>query len=84
MSSKSVEPFLDQQIDLSVTVCDNAKEDCPILPGAKQMLHWPFQDPADATGTDDKKMEIFRVVRDQIQTKIADFLKAQNTDDENA
>ena len=84
LTSKPVEPFLERQMDLAVTVCDNAKQACPILPGVKQMLHWPFEDPADATGTDDEKMESFRLVRDQIQAKIAEFLKAQSSDDQNA
>ena len=84
LTSKPVEPFLEQQLDLAVTVCDNAKQACPILPGVKQMLHWPFEDPADATGTKDEKMESFRTVRDQIQAKIAEFLKAQSSDDQNA
>ena len=75
LTSKSVEPFLVQDIDLAVTVCDNAKEACPVLPGVKETLHWPFDDPADATGSNDEKMEVFRRVRDEIRTKIADYLK---------
>ena len=75
LNSKSVEEFLDRQIELAVTVCDNAKESCPVLPGAKQTLHWPFEDPADAVGTEKEKMETFRLVRDQIKNRIAVFLK---------
>lgn len=72
--SKSLEPFRDQKFDLVVTVCDNAKESCPVFPGAAQTLHWPFADPADATGTDEEKMAVFRRVRDEIKTAIADYL----------
>ena len=80
LSSKSIEPFEERQIDFAITVCDNARAACPVLRGAKQTLHWPFQDPADATGTDDEKMETFRMVRDQIKTKIVAFLKVQSRD----
>lgn len=80
LTSKSVEPFMEKPIDLAVTVCDNAKEACPVLPGVKQTLHWPFEDPADATGSDEQKMATFRVVRDQIRTKIAEYLNVQKSD----
>lgn len=71
--SKSVDQFLEQPIDVAVTVCDNAKEACPVLPGVT-MLHWPFEDPADATGTDDEQMMFFRRVRDQISAAIENYL----------
>lgn len=76
LESKSVEPFVEQEIELAVTVCDNAKEACPVLPGVAETLHWPFDDPAEATGTDEQKMEVFRRVRDEIHAKISDYLKA--------
>jgi len=76
LTSKSTDSFMDQEIDLSVTVCDNAKEACPVLPGVAQTLHWPFEDPADATGSEDEQMEFFRKIRDEIREKIADYLKA--------
>ncbi|UUO06898.1 arsenate reductase ArsC [Blastopirellula sp. J2-11] len=72
--SKHVDQFADQPFDLVVTVCDNAKEACPVFPGAKQTLHWPFDDPADATGDDEEKMLMFRRVRDEIKTKILGYL----------
>ena len=73
-TSKSLEQFRDQSFDLVVTVCDNAKESCPVFPGAKETLHWPFDDPADATGTDDEKMFVFRRVRDEIKDTIQTYL----------
>lgn len=73
-TSKSLEQFRDQSFDLVVTVCDNAKESCPVFPGAKETLHWPFDDPADATGTDDEKMVVFRRVRDEIKDTIQTYL----------
>lgn len=72
--SKSIESVQGTPFDIAVTVCDNAKEACPVLPGT-QMLHWPFEDPADATGTEDEQMEFFRKIRDQISQKIEDYLK---------
>lgn len=77
LRSKSVDEFLNQSIELAVTVCDHAKESCPMLPGAKLTLHWPFEDPADALGSDEEKMETFRKVRDQIKSRIAEFLSEQ-------
>ncbi|KAA0139774.1 arsenate reductase ArsC [Gimesia chilikensis] len=73
-TSKHLDQFTEQQFDLVVTVCDNAKESCPVFSGATQTLHWPFDDPADATGTDEEKMKTFRRVRDEIKIKIQAFL----------
>lgn len=72
--SKSASAFQHQPFDLVVTVCDNAREDCPIYPEAKETLHWPFDDPADAQGTDEEKMPTFRRVRDEIKAKIGHYL----------
>ena len=72
--SKSLEQFRDQPCDLVVTVCDNAKESCPVFPGAVETLHWPFDDPADATGTEEEQIVVFRRVRDEITAKIKSFL----------
>lgn len=72
--SKSLDLFCDEAFDLVVTVCDNAKAACPVFPGAKETLHWPFDDPADAIGTDAEKMAVFRRVRDEIGSKIRDYL----------
>ena len=77
LESKSLDRFVDQPIDLVVTVCDDAKQACPALPGAKQRLHWPFEDPADAVGSEEERMETFRAVRDQIKSRIAKFLNRQ-------
>ena len=72
--SKSLEQFRDQPFDLVVTVCDNAKESCPVFPGAVETLHWPFDDPADATGTEEEQIVVFRRVRDEITAKIKSLL----------
>ncbi|MCA9016055.1 MAG: arsenate reductase ArsC [Planctomycetaceae bacterium] len=73
-TSKSLDQFTDQDFDLVVTVCDNAKESCPVFTRATLTLHWPFDDPADATGSDEEKMHTFRRVRDEIKAKIQTFL----------
>jgi arsenate reductase len=74
--SKSIDDFADERFDLVVTVCDAAKESCPILPEAKRTLHWPFEDPALAVGTEEERLDAFRRVRDEIAAKIRSFLKA--------
>ncbi|HBN76244.1 arsenate reductase ArsC [Rubinisphaera italica] len=76
--SKSLEQFKDQNFDLVVTVCDNAKESCPVFTGAQQTYHWPFDDPADATGTEEEQMVFFRRVRDEIQEKISTYLNTNS------
>ena len=73
-TSKHVDQFLSEPIDLVVTVCDAAQESCPTLPQAAQSLHWPFFDPAEATGNDEEKLEVFRQVRNEIRTRIEHFL----------
>ncbi len=78
LTSKSVVDIDLSQVNLVITVCDNAKNDCPVLPAAIQTLHWPFDDPADATGTDDEKMVVFRRVRDEIKKAIVDYLGVED------
>ncbi len=76
-SSKHVDRFRNEPFDLVITVCDNAKEMCPVFAGAKQMLHWPFPDPADATGGDEQRLEAFREIRDAIRDQISQWLNQQ-------
>ena len=67
-TSKSMNDFLDRDIDTVITVCGNADQACPIFPGQVHRHHWPFDDPAHATGTEDEILAEFRRVRDEIQT----------------
>jgi arsenate reductase len=76
--SKSVLEFSGQSFDLVVTVCDHAKDSCPAFPGARDVLHWPFDDPAEAHGSDEAKMLVFRRVRDEIRRAIVDYLKVNS------
>lgn len=64
--SKDVSALLGQRIPYVVTVCDHAKERCPIFPGSYKQLHWSLEDPAAARGTQDEQLAVFRRVRDQI------------------
>lgn len=73
--SKSLEEFRGRAFDLVVTVCDNARESCPVFPGARETLHWPFADPVETTNEDDATMEVFRWVRDAIRAKIDAYLE---------
>ncbi len=77
--SKSMDEFADQTFDVVVTVCDNAKESCPVFPDATETLHWPFDDPADATGDEQSKMDMFIRVRNEIETTIAKYLDKART-----
>lgn len=72
--SQSVDEFAGESFDLAITVCDNAREACPVFPNAAETLHWPFDDPADVTGSEEEQMVFFRRVRDEIRAKIAWFL----------
>jgi arsenate reductase len=72
--SKSVDEFLDRPPDLLITVCDSARETCPVFPAAVERRHWPFEDPAAVEGTDEERLAAFRRVRDQIRARIAEFL----------
>jgi arsenate reductase len=73
--SKTVREYEGQQFDYAVTVCDDANEACPYFPADRQ-LHWAFDDPAAAAGTEDERLAVFRRVRDQIATRIREELIA--------
>jgi arsenate reductase len=69
--SKSIDEFAGRSFDYVLTVCDNAKESCPIFPGHANRLHRNFDDPAVAQGSEEERLEMFRRVRDEIR----DYLK---------
>ena len=71
-TSNHADEYADINFDYVFTVCDNAKEICPIYPNAKQMIHHSFTDPADATGTDSEQLKVYVEVRDQLR----DYFKA--------
>lgn len=68
--SNHLSEFLSEQFDYVITVCDNAASNCPVFPGEAERLHWPFDDPDKATGSEDEILSEFRRVRDEIATRI--------------
>ena len=74
LRSKSINEFLPPDgtpPDLIISVCSGAEHDCPIFPGTTERLHWPFDDPAHAEGTEEEKLACFRRVRDEIREAIS-------------
>ena len=71
--SKSVDEFAGQNFAYIVTVCDNAKENCPVFPGAAQRVHWSFDDPAAAPSDFAERVAEFRRVRDEIAMRLREF-----------
>jgi arsenate reductase len=72
--SKHIGLFLNKKFDYVITVCDNAKESCPVFPGNAKYLHWSLKDPAAAKGTKEEKLAAFRKIRDKIQNKVLEFI----------
>ncbi|NGZ96723.1 MAG: protein-tyrosine-phosphatase [Nitrospira sp. WS110] len=72
--SERVDAYVDQPFHYVITVCDRAQETCPVFPGAGNMLHWNFDDPAHAMGTYEQKLIVFRKTRDEIADRIRQFL----------
>ncbi|MCH8124790.1 arsenate reductase ArsC [candidate division KSB1 bacterium] len=72
--SKSIDEFSNQTFDVVLTVCDSARESCPFFPGEK-IIHKSFTDPAALEGSDQKKLKLFRKVRDEEMEWVEDFLK---------
>ena len=77
--SKSVSEFLTQPFEYVITVCDRAKESCPIWPGHTHLLHWSFDDPAEVVGANEGRGQLFRRVRDEILGRIKGFLAQEAT-----
>lgn len=71
--SKSVDEFAGQSFDFVITVCDNAKESCPVFPATTTRIHWSFDDPAEAVGSDTEQLAVFSRVRDEIMEKLRFF-----------
>ncbi len=71
--SKSVDEFAGETFDLVLTVCDSARESCPIYPGHGKRLHRAFTDPAAVSGSDAERMDAFRRVRDELRTYLREL-----------
>ena len=75
--SKHLNEFLGQPFDYVITVCDSAAEACPMFPGRAQRIHWSFPDPAAAQGSEEERLRTFRQVRDDIETRLREWLATQ-------
>ncbi|HKR97195.1 MAG TPA: arsenate reductase ArsC [Candidatus Angelobacter sp.] len=82
--SKNVAEFYGMDIPYVITVCDRAKESCPIFPGTIKSLHWSFDDPAEAHGSAEERLAVFRRVRDEIAEQIKQQLMKVTTAQEHA
>ena len=75
--SKSVEEFAGQEIDYVITVCDNAKENCPLFPARTRRIHWSVEDPAAVGGPESARLETFRRIRDELRARLRGFASDQ-------
>lgn len=74
--SKSIDEFVNEEIDYVLTVCDNAKENCPYFPAKTRLIHYSFADPAETRGDEETRLASFRKVRDEIKEYFeTDFVK---------
>lgn len=71
--SKSVAEFEGQKFDTVITVCDSAAEECPVFPGSER-IHWSIWDPGSATGSQEEKLAAFCRVRDELASRLRQFL----------
>lgn len=78
-TSKHMDQFLSERVETVITVCGNADQACPVFPGQVNRHHWPFDDPAHATGTDEETIAVFRRVRDEIR-RVFEAYAAGRTD----
>lgn len=76
-TSKTIDAFLGQSWDYVITVCDSANERCPLFPEGTTRIHWSFDDPSQASGTDEDKLKKFRRVRDEILTRLRQWFADQ-------
>lgn len=72
-TSKHLDEFLQREVHTVITVCGNADQACPIFPGQAEKHHWPFDDPAKATGSEEEIRAEFRRVRDEIRAKFETY-----------
>ena len=76
-TSKHLREFLQADVETVITVCGHVDQDCPIFPGQVNRHHWPFDDPAHATGTEEDKLAVFRRVRDEIRRRFTAYAEGR-------
>ena len=79
-SSKTLEPYLGADFSWLITVCDQARESCPTLPGVRRQAHWSIDDPSRVPGDDATRLAAFRVARDDLAARVRSFLAAPGID----
>ena len=80
-TSKTILPFLGEPFAWVITVCDAAKESCPVIPGAVQQAHWSIDDPSAVEGDEEKRLLAFRVARNDLRDRVHMFLLAAGRTD---
>ena len=75
-----MDEFAGQAFDFVITVCDNARESCPIFPATTLRIHWSLDDPAAVQGSDEERLAAFRRVRDELRDHLQRFIKMQRND----
>lgn len=78
-TSDPIDKYLAAGIDIVITVCDHAREACPVFPGAVKHYHWPTADPFSGWEADPRHLPAYRLTRDTLKTKIEEFLRTENT-----
>ena len=73
----SLMPFKNDKFDYIITVCNNAKDLCPVFPGKYQSIHWDIEDPVLAGGTEEEQHAMFREIREELEYLIRGFLKSK-------
>jgi arsenate reductase len=73
-TSKTLDSLMNRPWDYVITVCDSARERCPLFPGRPTRLHWSFEDPSQTTGSEEEQLAVFRRIRDEIQGQLKGWL----------
>jgi arsenate reductase (thioredoxin) len=76
--SKPVDAVLPRKFDYVITVCDSARNSCPIPPAAGSVIHWNIEDPAEAPGTGTERREVFVRVRNKLEHLILEFIRSHS------
>lgn len=76
-ASKTLEPFLGESFSWLVTVCDQAREACPTLPGVRNQAHWSIEDPSGVQGDEETRLQAFRAARDDLRHRVRAFLRTE-------
>jgi arsenate reductase len=79
-TSKSIDQFLTEFFDFVITVCDNANQHCPMFAGAGRRIHWSIEDPAVVTGSDETRLEAFRLAREELRGRLEKFIADSQSD----